>query len=343
MNQLEVKVKQELGVIDFNFNEIKDNLSSMMELYTDAKFTEESSALAKKEVAALRNIKKALNDRRIEIKKEYMQPYDDFALKVKELTDLIDQPIELIDKQVQAFEEKKKEEKKQKISELYNELIGEVREYLPIEKIYDNKWENTSVSMKSIKAEIEKSVSSVEMAVTTIKEMNSDVETMVLSQFKKDLSLANAISYIKHHEKMKAEILAKEEARRKEEEERKRREEEKRIRDEERKRVEEEQRKIEEAKQKALEEERIRVIEREKELFVHHEEKVVEQVLVEMQVEEQPFEVIEEAPFTVEEEQPFIVNPTYDLVYKITATEVTFTILDNWLKNNGIDFERGNI
>jgi hypothetical protein len=347
-NELEVKVKQQLGKISFNFDEIKDNLSNMMELYKDAQFTEETSAEAKKEVAALRKIKKALSDRRIEVKKEYMQPYDDFEAKVKELTALIDDPIELIDKQVQVFEEKKKAEKKQKIQDTYNEIVGEMGEYLPLSKIYDAKWENASVSMKSIKDEIEQAVSSTVMAVDTIKGMNSEVVSQALELYRKDLSLANAITYINKHEQMKAEILAKEEARRKEEEERKRRAEEDRIREEERKRVVEEERIRKEARQKAIEEERQRVTEEEK--FITESEIKINQVEIPPVIDDLPEEPFEEEafsdepftdePFDVDQELPFVTVGEIKATFTVVGTFEEVEQVEIYLNSMGLFFER---
>lgn len=357
MGELQVKVTQALGKIDFNFKELKDNLSSMMELYKDAQFSEETSADAKKEVATLRKIKKALSDRRIEVKKEYMQPYDDFETKVKELTELIDKPIELINTQVQVFEEKKKAEKKQKIQDSYNELIGDMAEYLPLVKIYDNKWENTAVSMKSIKEEIEQAVSSTVMAIDTIKGMNSEVVPQALEQYKKDLSLANAISYINKHEQMKAEILAQEEKKRKEEEERKRIAEENRIKElekqkaieEERKRVAEETRILEDEKKRAAELERVREEERLKAEAKLHE---VKEVKTADPIEEDTFPIIEsdeddlsEEPFAIEEtedvsELPFVTVGEIRSFFTVVGTLDELEQIEMYLNSIGIYFER---
>lgn len=352
--KLEVRVDQKLGVINFNFEEVKSNLTEMMELYSNTEVTEDTSVSAKKDIATLRKIKKALNDRKIEVKKEYMKPYDDFEIRVKELATLIDKPIELIDKQVQVFEKKKKAEKKQKIQDTYKELIGEMEEYLPLAKIYDSKWENASTTIKSIKEEIEQAVSSTEMAVNTIKGMNSEVVNNALDQFKKDLSLANAISYINKHEQMKAEILAKEEQKRKEEEERKRKAEEERIREEERKRVKEKERIREEARQKAIEEERQRIAEEEKNKAEEErkqkeeEQKQVEKIEVIPTVakDEVAIEVIEEEPFVVEkpleddEEAPFVVDEKVKATFTVVGTFEELEQIETYLNSVGLSFER---
>lgn len=315
MGDLQVRVNQQLGVIEFNFEELKDNLSSMMELYENTVVTEETTKVVKKEVASLKKIKSALSDRRIEIKKEYSKPLNEFENKVKELSALIDKPIELMESQVKVFEEKKREKKREDIKSVYAGLIGELEEYLPLSRIYDSKWENVSVSMKSVQEEIEQAVSSTEMAINTIKGMNSEVVNKALTQYKLDLSLANAISYINKHEQIKAEILAKEEQRRKEEEERKRLEEIERVKAEERKKVAEEEKA---ERERLVEIERIREEER-----LATEEKLLG---------------IKEPNQTKDEDKKI---DTEMVTYKIIGTKEDFEMVEMYLNSIGVEFIKG--
>lgn len=328
MKKLDIKVKQTAGVIDTNFDDIKEQLSAQMEVYKNLEVTEENRLERKKDIATLRKIKTALNSKRIEIKKEFMSPVTEFEGKVKELTALIDEPIELIDTQVKEFEEKQKEEKKEEIKKLYKELIGEVEEYLPLEKIYDNKWENVSKSMKSITEEMTEAISSVEMAVNTIKGMSSDAVPKALEQFKDDLSLANAIAHINAHEQLKAEIIAKqkaeEERKQREEEERKKKAEEERIREEERQRLANEERIREEERQKVLEEERQKALEEEKQ-----KEEDVEVVVVDE--DEMPFEM--EEPFEIEE--LFIARTSFTIYDQEAIPKV-----EEFIQSLGVTYER---
>lgn len=359
--ELQVIVNQVPGKIDFNFEEIKINLAAQMELYKDTQLTEETSAEGKRDIATLRKIKKAIDDKRIEVKKDCLKPYTEFEKKANELIGLIDKPIELIEKQVKVFEEKKKAEKKVKIQESYNELIGDLTEYLPFTKIYDSKWENTSVSMKSIREELEKVISSTDMAVQTIKDMNSEVVPKALEQYKQNLSLADAISYINRYEQQKAEILRTEEEKRKAEEECKRIAEENRIKEQEKKRIleEEQQRKAEE--KRIREEERARLAEENKRAAVKVEKPVVPvNIPVESLPEEQPFlpEDLEKAfepeteteesfdqPFEVEEELPFITVEEYTVqsVFNITGTQEELEQVEMFLNSLGLIYERTDI
>ncbi|PWE85060.1 DUF1351 domain-containing protein [Agathobacter rectalis] len=104
---LEVQIERSNGAISFNFEDIKEALAAELELYKNLVFTEETKTDAKKTVAELRKLKKQINDKRIEVKKLYMQPYTDFEAKVKELDKLINEPITFISEQIDAFEQKR--------------------------------------------------------------------------------------------------------------------------------------------------------------------------------------------------------------------------------------------
>lgn len=255
-NNVVVVVTQESGVIKCDFEGAKLYLKNRLEEYQGAVFTEDSKNVAKKVVANLRKEKKAFADRVREVKVEYMAPFTQFEAQAKELIGMYDEPINFINSQVEDFEQKRHAEKQELIQAIYAECIGDMREYLPLEKIYNAKWENVTCRQKEIYEEIVNAVTSVRTSVQTIQGMRSEAEEAALNRFKQDLSLSNAIAYINNYEQQKAAILAKEQ-------ERQRREEEERIRREERERIEAERR-AQEEKEAALrkaEEEKIAAVE----------------------------------------------------------------------------------
>lgn len=251
-----VVVTQESGVIKCDFEGAKLYLRNRLEEYQGAVFTEDSKNVAKKVVANLRKEKKAFADRVKEVKAEYMAPFTQFEVQAKELIGMYDEPINFINSQVEDFEQKRRAEKQELIQAIYEECIGDMREYLPLQKIYNSKWENATCKKKDICEEIMNAVNSVRTSVQTIMGMRSEAEEAALNRFKEDLSLSNAIAFINNYEQQKAVILAKEQERqRKEEEERIRREERERMMAEQRAKEEKEValRKAEEEKQQAIE------------------------------------------------------------------------------------------
>ena len=214
MENTEIRIIQNAGTINFNFEEIKDRLSSEMAHYKGMLFTEETKKEAKETIADLRKLKKDVNGKRIEIKKSYMIPYEEFEAKVKELDAMIDEPIAFINKQVEEFEQKRIEERKQLIRQIYEENISDMKEFLPIQRIYDKKWENATTSKKAIKDAITDRAESARKDIDTIRSMTSDDVPAALELYKATFSLADAIAHINRYEQQKAEILKREDEKR---------------------------------------------------------------------------------------------------------------------------------
>lgn len=259
MERSNVVVTQQSGVISCDFESAKEYLRNRVEQYRGVIFTEDTKKDAKQTVAELRKEKKELIERVKEVKKEYMKPFDSFNAQAMELIDMYDEPINFINGQVDDFEKKRIEVKKVEIQKLYNEFIGcdeLMKEYLPLDKIYNPKWENSTVKRNAICKELDEHLHKTKEAITSIKAMHSDVEEIALDMYKKTFNLTQCILYLNNHEKQKADILAREQ-------ERIRREEEERIRREEREKIEFERRAQEERERilRQAEEEKNRAVE----------------------------------------------------------------------------------
>lgn len=151
----ELSVTQTPAVITANFDEVKSGLENMMQAYAGLEVTEDNIPERKKDVATLRKIRKAVDDKRKEVKRDYEKPLKAFEGKCKELTGLIDNEIEHINTGLEAFEAARVAEKRVKITKLYEEHIEGYAEFLPMAKIYDSKWENKSCSDKEIISDLQ--------------------------------------------------------------------------------------------------------------------------------------------------------------------------------------------
>lgn len=255
MSNLKFDVVQTAGTINVDFNSIKAQLSEKMSEYNGLVFTEDKKKDAKADLAELRKYRKSVNDRRVEVKKVYMEPYNQFEANVKELISLIDEPINYIDGQVKEFEEKRIREKKAEIQKTYEEIVPEeLKDYIPLECIYGPKWDNAGTTMKSIKQEIEDSVNKAESDISVIKGMNSDKTEDALNLYMSTRNLASAIKFINDYEARKREILERQAKEKEERETALKQEEIERIRREERERIANEERIRQDAKKEAVEE-----------------------------------------------------------------------------------------
>ncbi len=257
MQEINLLVEQKDGSIETNFEEIKVALAAGLEEYKGMVFTAESQPEAKRTVASLRKLKKAMNDRRIEIKKTFMAPYTNFEAQVKELDKLIDEPIDFISGQIEEFERRRVEAKKAMICEIYTGIMAEhgtVMEYLPLDRIYDSRWENSTTAQKAITEAITAHVEHVEKDLDTIRAMESEFEDKGLAKYKATLELSDAIATMNQYQKQKEEIL--------------------------RRQAEGEQRKAEEEARRAAEEEQ-------RKAALVHEEPVVPEVVPDVALEEE--------------------------------------------------------
>ena len=242
MNELEVKVVQNPGSIELNFEEIKEALELQMTAYTSLEITEDKIKDAKADLATLRKISKAVDDKRKSVKREFMQPYEEFNAKVSELLGVINEPITMIDGKLKEFEAKRIAEKQQHLQELYKDNIGELEEYLPYNVLFSSKWNNATTKDKDIIFDISEAKQKVTSDLAVIKALNSEIEDDLLRAYRvSGNNLATAITKNSDYlaAKQRAEERIREEEKRKAEQQRI--EEEKKLREEIKEELKEEQ------------------------------------------------------------------------------------------------------
>lgn len=247
---MELMITQKTGEISYDFEAAKRKIESRLEEFKGAVFTEESKPYAKKIVAELRKEKSGFSDGVKAAKIDYMKPFQEFEKQAKELISLYDEPINLINGQVQEFEEKRKQEKREAIERIAEEELSAVSEYVSLESVYNKKWENATYKEKDIREELKQIASNTFAAITTIKSMNSPDEAEAIDVYKRTFDITKAISLINDRAAVRADAIRREE-------ERKKREEEERIRREEREKIEAEirhKKELEEAERKKAEE-----------------------------------------------------------------------------------------
>lgn len=228
--------------IDFNYEELKAELISKVSFYETLVYTDDQIKDAKADKANLNKLKKALNDERIRKEKEYMQPFNVFKAQINEIIGIIDKPIAVIDEQVKAYDEKRKAEKQKAIEDLFSQ-IG-FQNFVTLEKIWDPKWLNASVSMKSIEDQMKSRMYEIGNGVLTLSQL-PEFGFEATEVFKETLDINKAISEAKRMSEI-AKAKAEAEARRKAAEEARKAAEEARKAEEERK-----------AQEKAAEEQRL--------------------------------------------------------------------------------------
>ena len=170
MSEFQVSIKQPV-IISGNFEEMQQELSNMMQAYAGLEVTEENLPERKKDIATLRKIKTAIEDKRKAAKKDYEKPFKAFESECKKLTGIIDKEIDRINADMDVYEQKRKADKRILISQLYAQNIGEYADYLPLESIRRPQWENKTYTEIAI-------INDIQEAVLTVKNDLRTIDTM---------------------------------------------------------------------------------------------------------------------------------------------------------------------
>lgn len=182
-----------LKTIEWNHEDIKAEVAAKMQEYAGLVYTEESIKTAKEDRAALNKFKNALEDKRKEIKKQCLAPYEAFERQIKEIITLVDKPITLIGSQIKEVEDQKKLEKQNQIMEFYEKNVGALKGILPFSRVLRPEYLNASPSMKSIKEEIQQLFDRVNGDLDTIDQLQTTHELQVKDVYIRTLDLSEAL------------------------------------------------------------------------------------------------------------------------------------------------------
>lgn len=162
-----------IQVIKWNFEDLKREITETSHEYETSVYTDDTIKNAKEDRAKLNKFVGAIEKKRTEIRKELLKPDEQFGLEVKELTGIIQKAITNIDGQIKGYEERQRQEKKEKVREFYEENIQDMGEVLPFERVFQPSYANASTTMKSIKEEILSMIQKVAEGLAIINEVDS--------------------------------------------------------------------------------------------------------------------------------------------------------------------------
>jgi len=182
-----------LQPIEFNYDALRAALDAKLEKYRNLIIEDADIPDAKKDRADLNKLTDSINAERIRIKKQYLEPYDKFESKLKELTGMISKPAGEIDSKIKEFETRLKKEKRAAIERFYKDNVKDLSGMLTLEKIYNPKWDNAGTKLMDVTQEIMASFERVQSDLDTIKSMTLKHETAVLGKYIETLNLGEAI------------------------------------------------------------------------------------------------------------------------------------------------------
>ena len=173
-----------------NYDFVKQQVLDFVEKYNNVIVSEEVVDSAKRDRATLNNVAKALNSKRIDIEKKFKEQFEPFKAQVNSLIEPIEKASKNIDIQIKGFEEREKEQKYNSIKEYFESVIGDLKDIVKFEMIYDVKWLNKNPTIKNIQEIINQMIKHIQ---TDFEILNKEEKATYLKDFylnnKFDLSL----------------------------------------------------------------------------------------------------------------------------------------------------------
>ena len=220
--------------IEFNFEELKADLTPKLDYYKNLIVSEDGIKEAKADKANLNKLAKAIDDKRKEVKTQCLEPYMLLERQCKEIIDMIKEPILLIDNQIKVFENLEEENKYKAIEKFFNGNVTDLRDLIKLDMILNAKWKNKGTKLIEITQEIIESIEKIRVDLQTIEKLNTEKESILKDFYLKNgfdigKTLAEKMRLDEQEQKLIELKVKQEEERLKNEEYRKQRAEQQRI------------------------------------------------------------------------------------------------------------------
>ena len=158
--------------IVWNRAEFEEAIGRVVKDYKGVAYTEEMVGQAKKDKATLNKLSKAIDDRRKQVKKAIMEPYDTFEKELNEAKAQLNEAINGLDDFVKAFERQEQEKKRFTLELYYRKAAFGLDDVITFEDVFDKKWLNATVSLRKAQAELDGAIEKVRSDLKMIDELD---------------------------------------------------------------------------------------------------------------------------------------------------------------------------
>lgn len=187
--ELVVSEIPKMPIVEFNYEELKAAATEVRDKAGKLLYTEDQRAQLRADKAMINKAKKMLADERIALKKQYLEPFNDFETKAKEIEGLLGGAYEAINAQEIEFDNREKEQKMVQINALYDANIGKYKQLIPLDKIFDDKWLNKTFKLKDIENIIKATSMTADLHLREINELNSEFTEQLKNKYFETLDM----------------------------------------------------------------------------------------------------------------------------------------------------------
>ena len=151
--ELQIMTSMEPGIlpeIQWNNEELKAEIAAKAKEYTNIAYTDGQETEMRKDRATLNKLVTAFENQRKEVKAFYQAPYQKFETQVKEVLGPVRDAIKVIDDGLAEIERQYRVDKTNKMREIYEAKVGDLRAILPFEKTIKENWYKKAIKDKNL-------------------------------------------------------------------------------------------------------------------------------------------------------------------------------------------------
>ncbi|QQK75065.1 DUF1351 domain-containing protein [Salicibibacter cibarius] len=195
------------GNVTFDgYENLKDEALYLAKQIEVLKVDEENIKTSKKMLATINSRVKELEDKRISIKKQMLEPYNEFEKQVKEIVKIVKEADETVRGQVRQLEEEERQSKREQIEILWDKRIGQYqfKDFFRFEDFLQAKHLNKSTSLNTVEKEL---VDWLEQRDQEIKHLQTlDNKDEILAEYKQSMNLVDSINTVQNRHKEKEQV-----------------------------------------------------------------------------------------------------------------------------------------
>lgn len=192
INEINTILVTKGGVVFPQYDKLKEGAQKVYEYLSTVEVTDDTVKANKKLVAAVNKSIKTLEDERIRVKKELLEPYAGFESQIKEIVGIVKEADTLVRDQIKDLEEIERDHKREDIESLFDRRIKHYTfsEIFVFEDFLENRHLNKSVSIEAVEKELVEWLEKIESDMNTIQIIPDSKEVMMEYVTCKDLNRA---------------------------------------------------------------------------------------------------------------------------------------------------------
>lgn len=217
--ELRIATQMDPGVlpeIQWNHEDLKKEIAAKAAEYKAIAYTDEQESEMRKDRATLNKLVTAFEDQRKQVKKFYQVPYDKFEAQVKEVLQPVREAIKTIDAGLSEIERDYRVKKTNKMRELYEASVGDLKGILPFEKTIREEWYKKSITDKKLAQGYTDLFGRIRSDLESLEELPERFRDKAMLRYMETYSLSDALREGKRLEEVER---AMEDRRKKQEEE----------------------------------------------------------------------------------------------------------------------------